>query len=474
MRSIVIQVGMEIQFTAICSGNNTLTAIALSAQTNLTWYYMDDINQNQNNDKHVIGQLGQQVRHLNDGLTSVYETTRLLTSPMDLPQVLEIVVRTVAESLGVHAAGLRLLDKETGMLVLKATYGLSDDYKSKGPVTAKESELNQKALCGQAIVVEDMRTDPHFKRHHDAIIREGVISNLSIGLLFKNKGIGILRLYSKTLRRFSPEDISLARTVASQSASAIVNARLYREALEGERIARQIKLAGEVQRHLIPLTPPDVSGLDLAGIYVPCHDVGGDFYDMIPLSENRLVLAIGDIMGKGIPASLKMATLRSSLRAYSETITSMEELITRVNRMFYHDIELGEFATMFCAFYNSNTAELSYCNCGHEPPILIRNNEVIDLDQGGLVLGVDQNASYSPTQITLESGDMIVMYTDGLGEALNFEREMFGRNRIVNAARATIDMPAHQAAKSILWLMRKFTGLTKRFDDTAIVVLKKL
>ncbi|MCF7958749.1 MAG: SpoIIE family protein phosphatase [Phycisphaerae bacterium] len=435
---------------------------------------MNDMKQNDDNAKQVIGQLDKQVRHLNDGLTSVYETARLLTSPMELHQVLDIVVKTIAESLGVEAAGLRLLDDETGELVLMATYGLSEEYKNKGPVTAKESELNGKALSGQAIVVEDMRTDPHFKRHHNAILREGVISNLSIGMLYKGRGIGILRLYSKKLRRFSAEDISLARTVASQSAAAIVNGRLYREALEGERVARQVRLAGEVQRRLIPLTPPRVAGLDLAGIYVPCHEVGGDFYDMIPLSENRLVLAIGDIMGKGIPASLKMATLRSSLRAYSETITSMGELLIRVNRMFYHDIELGEFATMFCAFYNSNTAALSYCNCGHEPPILIRNNRVIDLDQGGLVLGVDQNASYTPSEVTLEPNDMVVMYTDGLAEALNFEREMFGRTRIIKAARASADMSAQQAAKNILWLMRKFTGLTKRFDDTAIVVLKKL
>jgi len=424
----------------------------------------------------ATNKLGRKVRRLNNGLSSVRKTTRLLTSPMDLQQVLEIVVKTVCEVLDMDAAGLRLLERDTGKLVLKATYGLSDAYKNKGPVTAAASELNIRALHDEVIIVDDMRAHSHFRRYHDEIIREGIISSISIGLLFRNRGIGILRLYSKRPRKFSESDISLAQTVAAQSAAAIVNARLYNESLKADRMEHQLRLAGEVQRHLIPQKAPSISGLDLAGIYVPCYEVGGDFYDFITLPDGRLVLAMGDIMGKGVPASLAMASLRSGLRAYAEEIDNISELVGRANRMFCRDTKHGEFATLFCGCLDLNSGALTYCNCGHEPPVLIHadGTQTRDLSEGGMVLGIDTDTQFDAQQVKLRSGDMLIMYTDGLADAVNFQRESFGRHRIIKAALASVDMSAEQAAHNILWLMRKYTGLTRRFDDTAIVVLKKI
>ena len=447
--------------------------------------------------------LDRKVRQLNRDLTSVRETSELLNAPLELNQVLEIVVKTVAQSLRADAAGLRLLDEETGELKLKATYGLSEAYTRKGPVTAAESTLNIRSLGGEAIVVNDMRTDPHFERYRREIAREGLISNLTIGLVYKDKGIGILRLYSKRRRRFSGTDISLAQTVAAQSAAAIINARLYKERLETERFNRQLRLAGDVQRHLVPREAPKFDDLEISGAYVPCYDVGGDFYDYITLPGNHLVIAIGDIMGKGVPASLAMASLRSSLRAYAELIDLqchmmpgedspcdnvpklhylrsswnadelLKELVRRVNRMFCHDIAQGDFATLFCARLNPEHTRLTYCSCGHEPPLLIRGEEVIRLAEGGIVLGVDRDYNYRARTMDLLPGDMLVLYTDGLADAANFQGEHFGHKRIMAAAQESQMMTADQAAKNILWLMRKFAGLTQRTDDTALVVLKK-
>ena len=421
--------------------------------------------------------LGRTVRRLNQGLSSVHETTRLLTAPMELQQVLELVVQTVAEALAVDAAGLRLLDEENDTLVLKATFGLSDEYKNKGPVTAAESILNRRALAGVPVVVDDMRTDTSFRRYHDHVVSEGVISSLSIGLRYHDKGIGILRLYSKKPRSFSENDISVARTVASQSAAAIINARLYGEALEGERMARQLRLAGAVQRHLIPVKPPILPGFDIAGVYVPCYDVGGDFYDFIMRGERRVVIAIGDVMGKGVPASLAMAALRSGLRAYAEYVADIAALARHANRMFCDDSVTGEFATLFCAGIDLATAKMTYCNCGHNPPLLIRDGSVIELSGGGTVLGITNDSEYDAQAIELRLDDMLVMYTDGLTDAVNFEREPFGITRVKQAALSSAamaaDMTAAQVAGNILWLMRKFTGLTQRFDDTAIVVIKR-
>ena len=418
--------------------------------------------------------LSKKLRQLNQDLTGVRETSRLLAAPLELQQVLELVVKTVAQAIGVEAAGLRLLDAQSGQLVLKATYGLSDAYIKKGLVTADQSHINTNALKGQVFVIDDMRTHPDFAQYHQAILNEGLVSNLTIGLTYKDQGIGTLRLYSKTPKQFSDEDIATAQIVASQSAVAIVNARLYAEAIEYERIARQVKLAGEVQKHLIPQTPPELAGVELAGLYVPCYDVGGDFYDFIKITDQRLIITLGDIMGKGVPASLKMASLRATLRAYAAHFTSLNDLITRANRMFCHDNTPGEFATLFCAVIDPAHNTFTYCSCGHEPAILIRDNTVSGLSDGGTVLGLDAKSIFQTEQITLKPDDLILMFTDGLADAVNFNHEPFTRQRVADAALQSAHMTASQAAKNILWLMRKFAGLTTRFDDTALIVLKKL
>ena len=422
----------------------------------------------------AAARLDRKVRRLNKDLTSVRETSRLFTRPLDLPQVLEMVVKTVAQAIGADAAGLRLLDEEAGQLNLEATYGLSQAYINKGPVTSSESTLNMRSLRGEPIVVEDMQSDSHFKKYNQDIVREGLVSNLTIGLTYKDQGIGTLRLYSKKRRRFSADDISVAQTVAAQSAVAIVNARLYAEALEADRLNHQLKLAGDVQRHLIPQKAPEILGLDISGLYVPCHEVGGDFYDYITLSDERILLVIGDVMGKGVAASLTMASLRSALRAYAEQFEELGELVGRVNRLFCHDNEAGEFATLFCAVVDQRASTITYCNCGHDPPALLRAEEVQDLTEGGTIVGLDAGTRFETRKKSLSTGDMLIMYTDGLTDAMNFERVSFGRERIIEAARQSAQMSAERAAQNILWLMRKFTGLTPRFDDTALVVMKKV
>lgn len=418
-------------------------------------------------------QLDRAVRRLNKDLSSVHKASHLLTGPMDLRQVLEIVVRTVAEALGMDAAGLRLLDQESGMLKLEATFGLSESYTRKGPVTAGESKLNIRALRGEPIVIDDMQTSSFFKKYRKDIVREGLVGCMTIGLIYKGAGIGMLRLYSKRKRDYSPQDIALAQTIASQSAAAIINARLYAEALEKQRMERQLKLAGAVQRHLIPRKPPQVPGLDIAAIYVPCYEVGGDLYDFYTYPDGRLLIVIGDVMGKGMPASLAMASVRSSLRAYAESTGDLPTLMARVNRALYHDTAGDEFTTMICALIEPDRKSVAYCNAGHNPAIFIHGQEVTELHKGGPVLGIRQDSQYEMGCCSLQTDDMLLFFTDGLQESMNFERECFGRERIIQAAQASAEMTAEAAARNILWLMRKFTGLTKRFDDTALVVLKK-
>jgi sigma-B regulation protein RsbU (phosphoserine phosphatase) len=417
--------------------------------------------------------LSRKLRRLNQSLASVKETSYLLAGPMELQQVLEIVVRTVAKAIHVDAAGLRLLNKDTDRLVLKATWGLSNDYVKKGAVTAGESMLNALALGGEAIDIKDMRTDPHFIQYHDDIEKEGLVSNLTIGLMYRGEGLGILRLYTRQPRIFSPADIKTAEIVAAQSSAAIVNARLYAEAIDADRINRQMKLAGQVQLHMIPREAPIIEGIEFSGIYVPSYGVGGDFYDFIPLSQERWLVTLGDIMGKGIPASLRMASLRAMIRAFAQSYGSLSDLISAANGLFTAETDVGEFATLFSCEIDIASGTLAYCCSGHEPALLLRDGEVIELEKGGTVIGLDNASLFETETITLQKDDLILLYTDGLADAPDFNGEHFGQKRIIEALKASAYLSAEGAAKNVIWSMRKFAGLNRRSDDTAIVMIKK-
>ena len=347
---------------------------------------------------------------LKKNLSSVQKAAQLLSSPMALDDVLEVVVRTVSKAVDADAAALRLLDRSTDELLPGATYGLSEGYIKKGPVRADDT-LNKRILTGEAIVVHDMLSDDHFARYRKAIAREGLNSCLSIGLIYRNEPVGTLRLYSRQRnRRFSPSDISLAQTIAAQSAAAIVNARLYTESLAAERISRQLRLAGAVQRHLIPQGAARISGLDIASVYVPCYEVGGDIYDFLTLPDGRFMLVIGDIMGKGVPASLAMASVRSALRCYAEFVPDLAQLAGRVNQLFCHDSDTGEFATLFFCVFDPDRNAMHYCNCGHEPPIMLRADGTIeDLQCGGMILGVRADTTYHVGHVSVSDGDILAI-----------------------------------------------------------------
>ena len=230
----------------------------------------------------------------------IYQLTTLVAGEFSLQEVLERLAEAAVKIVGVKACSIRLLDEETNDLKMRSSYGLSEEYQSKG-VVSKHDPVIKAAFAGEAIVIDDMRLDPRVK-YQQAATQEGLVSQLTVVMKFRNQPIGVLRLYSPQPKHFARDDIKLARAVASQCAVAIVNARFYSEALEGAKMAEQMRLAGLIQRRMIPEDIPPLPGMELAATYIPCFDVGGDLYDFISLGHHRLAIVIADVIGKGIGA----------------------------------------------------------------------------------------------------------------------------------------------------------------------------
>ena len=371
-----------------------------------------------------------------DELSALFELSTLLAGHRNLQEVLDAAARSGALVMKVKAASIRLLDETTREMVPKAVYNLSDAYLSKGPVLVEQSELAQCALAGEVVYVADMATDRRVLYPEDAK-REGLVSILSTGMIYQGKPVGVIRLYTGFKRKFSEFEANLLRAIAQIMATAIANARLHAESLEAQRSQRQLRLAASVQRRMLPGSMPHLPPFDIAAQYVPCYELGGDFFDFIHL-DGHVGIALGDVVGKGVAASLLMASVRASLRAYAQDVYDIDEVVARVNIALSRDTLDNEFATLFYGVLDPPTRRLTYCNAGHEPPLLLRKGEFIRLDVGGMIVGLDPEQRYNKSIVDFEPGDMLLISSDGLSDAMNFDNETFGKQRIMDAMQQAV------------------------------------
>ena len=405
----------------------------------------------------------------------IYQMTTLVAGRFTLQEVLDKLAEAAVKITGVKACSIRLLDEDAGDLKMRSTCGLSDEYRNKGVVN-KDDPVIKAAFAGEAVVLDDMRDDDRVA-YKEATVKEGLVSQLTVAMRFRDKPIGVLRLYSGTLVHFDEDDIDLARVIGSQCAVAITNAKLYAEAIEATRITEQMRLAGHIQRRMIPDKAPQVKGLDISATYIPCFDVGGDFYDFLRLGDNKIGIAIADVIGKGIPAAIMTSSFRGALRAYSECNLGPDtllETVRRLNKMACEECRAGEFISLFYGIIDAEKKTISYCNCGHEPPALLRAGRFTDLNKGGLVLGVLPQPEHLSETVQLREGDRLLFYTDGLIDAANFEGQIWGRERLLETFSSFSkckDEPAGQMIKNVLAFRRRFVGLARQVDDTSMIVI---
>ncbi|OQA00707.1 MAG: Phosphoserine phosphatase RsbU [Planctomycetes bacterium ADurb.Bin401] len=403
----------------------------------------------------------------------IYQLITLVAGGFALGEVLDKLARAAVEITGASACSIRLLDDEAGDLKMRSTFGLSEEYRNKGPVT-REDPVIQAAFAGEAVIIDDMSKDERVK-YKDASEKEGIVSQLTVAMQFKNTPVGVLRLYRPRVGGFTEDDISLIRSVASQCAVAITNAKYYSRALAGEQVAQQVRLASIVQRRMIPESAPDIKGLDIASIYKPCFGVGGDLYDFIRLDEDTLAIAIADVIGKGIPAALMMSSFRGMIRAYADgghMRHTMTEIIRKLNSNACQECRDGEFITLFYAIIDAKDMTITYCNCGHEPTLLWRGGKIRELQKGGLVLGVTKDAEYEIEKINLKNEDRLLFYTDGLIDAVNFDGKIWGVENLFKTFKQCAPGNARDIVNNTLTLRRRFIGLARQTDDTSMVVVR--
>jgi phosphoserine phosphatase RsbU/P len=417
-----------------------------------------------------------QLRCRADELDALYNVASLLGGRVELKEILDTATQTLVDTMKLRAAVIRLLDEDTGELRIASVAHLPMSYMDTEPILLSRSPIDQEALeTGRTVYVEDIRRDPR-TYYKDRFRKEGLVSTLVAPLASGGQRIGVLRAYMGEVYHFTGSEVSLLEAIAPQVAAAIANAQLRRDAQEADRLDRQVKLAGEIQRRMIPANAPRHPRYEFGCIYEPSSELGGDFYDFIELPGGEIGVVIADVVGKGIPASLTMASTRSAIRCYAKPIPDIKELMSAVNKRLCHDTLTHEFVTAFYAVLSNDGRRLRFCNAGHEPLILLRRGTISTLDVGGLVLGLVADAEYESGEAELEPEDVLVLVTDGLVEAMNYEARPYGRDRLYSSIKLhgsmAPDMPTDLIAKQLLWDVRRFAGLAAQSDDITLTVIR--
>jgi len=286
--------------------------------------------------------------------------------------------------------------------------------------------------------------------------------------------IGIFNLESDRPNAYTPHELRLLETFASHAAVAIERSRHLQEQIEKNRLDRELSIARRIQLSFLPERDPGWPGFDVSGYNISSEEVSGDFFDYIPISESNWGLVIADVSGKGVPASLIMASLRAALWAEARNTYSLSTICRKVNGFLYQSLGETEFVTAVYGVLNFAESVFTYTNAGHLPPILLRADGRTDLlEEGGLILGAFPDAGYSEGRVHLGPGDALLFYTDGAVEAMDDEKDEFGRDRLIEGLKAVRHLPARQIRAELVAMVQKFAGRVQLGDDLTFIVVKK-
>ena len=440
-------------------------------------------------------QLQKRVREL----SSIREISGMLTSPRGLQEVLDVIVESATKLLNVGGCVINLIDEESQTLNVKASYNLNDECLEIQSAFFENSEFIRQLMAGQTTITEDItqigcavsqdcekplrpyaslrdsacssRYDVSAKPSRDA---EKSCSMFSIALIAMDKIIGTIHAYCCGPYEFTQDQVALFRAIANQTVLAIEGTRLYEKSLEMHRIEQELSLASQIQFQLLPQQCPKMEGFQIAGTCLfSRYGIGGDFYDLIPISEQHLGIVIADVIGKGIPSAILMSETRAALRAQVNNIHHPDEIIERVNQTLHRDTRPTEFVTMFYARLDTKRKSLRCTNAGHNPPIRVRNGELTLLEKGGPILGFIEDAEYEDERIDLMPGDIVFLYTDGVTEARNPDsQEMFGVEQLHQVVIDNAGLAAQDIIEQVLDAVHKFVKGEPLDDDITMLVLK--
>jgi sigma-B regulation protein RsbU (phosphoserine phosphatase) len=353
-----------------------------------------------------------------------------------------------------------------------------ESYLRLHSVTPGEGLIGRVWQTGQSLCVNDLSEVPELAKLRGSAF--GAASVMAAALSYGKQDLGVLAVANGPLGApFSQGDFVVFKSIAEQSAFALYNAIIYSMANEKKRLDHDLEIARDIQRILLPAEAPAINGFQISGLNVPARQVSGDYFDYIRVDDERLGVAIADVSGKGVPASLIMAICRSVLRAEAARNPSPADVLRKVNRQLYPDIKEDMFISMAYLILDHQRDRVTLARAGHDAPLLYKraSQSVTPVKSPGMVVGIDSGNVFdrltTDFAVPLERNDCLVLYTDGVTEALNTDGDEFGLERAIESVRASATDGAQTIVKKIIEDVRNFTGSLPQNDDITLIAIRK-
>jgi sigma-B regulation protein RsbU (phosphoserine phosphatase) len=389
-------------------------------------------------------------------------------------KILDLTSKTFVEALKINKFGILLRDYKRDILYLAREIGFSNPNcvieKSNMMAVFKE-----KSLVSSYPVIEQQDFNDAFPEKASNLIDEGIYS--VIPMIVKSKVVGALLFGLKySGSKFGGKDLELLNAAANQIAISLENARLYQTESEKIKIERDLDLARKIQQGLLPSCIPSMNKLDICGQMIPAMQVGGDYFDLIKISDSKIFVVVGDVSGKGLSASLYMAKLQTMIQLVCTEGRTPKQILVEVNKRLYESLERSWFVTMTLALFDSSTNTVKFCRAGHMPLITTNNGSVNSYKSKGIGLGLESGnifeSSLVEEEVNLESGQIFAFFSDGITEAMNEKNDLFGEEKLAELLKNQSDKTSSELMNEIWESLTKFRGNAEQSDDMTMVLVK--
>ncbi len=419
------------------------------------------------------------------------ELSSAVSEKMEINKILSLVVRSAIRNTGADGGAILMVDEMGNELRYRAIVGTySPPFKVPEVVKTRAARLEDYLYStgikfGETILGESFqRAEPLFVQNtrQDERLAEDVESNqldisslIVVPLIVSKRILGIISVGKQSWGQFfTDEDFEHLKAFADYASLSIDMHLNYLEVLEKRQLDHELGIAAEIQKKLVPRDLPLLKAAEIAVHSVPARGVSGDYYDIFHLDSQKLIITVGDVAGKGVPAALVMVMIHSIFHLIASPKRDIATTLTWINRGLFGQIEIDHFATLSILSYDETTHSIQYSNAAHHPLLIYRVavDEIESVDTEGLPIGIDRASLYKLKNLSLQSGDIALIYTDGIVEAMNPEGEQYSLDRLSSVLRSNKNKGAEELKKAIEEDLGEFTGTAKQHDDQTLVILK--
>lgn len=398
-------------------------------------------------------------------LGTLFDISKELNSTLDEKKVTNLLSFAIMGELVVQRCLIFTRENDRMTLVVRKGIGYQDE---EDTFLSNPQFLSELCQLSEPYKIDDPDAPAFLKKFNCCQIK--VVAPMSI----QGETRGILALGEKYNKAdFRQDELNFLYTLGNQAIISLENARLFRETLEKQRMEEELAIAAQIQKRLLPKELPKVENFEIAGINIPSRQVGGDYFDCIQIDKDRLGICIADVSGKGVPASLLMSNLQAGIRALLQPNTDIATMVGRINNIIYQNTDMDKFITFFYGELNIKSGKFTFSNAGHNPPYWAKaDGTLVPLEAGGLLLGMIPNIPYLTGQIELKPGDRILLFTDGVTEAMDPDENEFTEAGVEQVLHNTRGSGAQELLTAVSAAVKEFIRGAPQSDDFTMVAIK--